>query len=345
MIGGLTDGMSLEIRAVIHFLWLKNAPNQAILSELEHVYGTGVITLRAIEKWTAAFEGGRTELADLPRSGRPRDLGKIDAVRALIEGEGYLSQKKIAQILSMHHETVKSILREDLNMRKVNFKWLPHMLNASQKASRVEVSRELLDFLESRPDRSLCKVYTGDETWVYFDNPRVSMWIGADVARPTRVRRTVASTKRMFWVDFSRTGIGAVVMLPAGQSFNKDFFTGTVLPAIVEDRAQNRPKMKANGTFLHLDNARPHLTSAQYAELGIKRLPHPPYSPDLAPCDFWLFGHLKQCLEGRVFEDDMALRAAVTEILMSIEPEVFAKVFDEWKCRLQRCIDQGGEYL
>jgi hypothetical protein len=59
----------------------------------------------------------------------------------------------------------------------------------------------------------------------------------------------------MFWIDFSRTRIGAVGMLPVGQSFNKDFFDGTVLPSIVNDRAIGRPKWKASGTFFHLDNA------------------------------------------------------------------------------------------
>jgi hypothetical protein len=79
---------------MIHFLWLKHIPNQAILSELEEVHGKDVITLWAVEKWTAAFDSERTELADLPRFGRPRDTGKVDAVSTLIEGEGYLSQKK-----------------------------------------------------------------------------------------------------------------------------------------------------------------------------------------------------------------------------------------------------------
>jgi hypothetical protein len=87
------------------------------------------------------------------------------------------------------------------------------------------------------------------------------------------------------------------------------------------------------------------LTPEKFAELGIRRLPHPPYSPDLAPCDFWLFGYLKNSLEGRFFDDDMALRAAVTEILVSIEPEVFVSVFNEWKSQLQQCIDRGGDEI
>jgi hypothetical protein len=57
--------MSLELRTVIHFLWLKHTPNQAILSELEEVYGKDVISLRAVEKWTTAFYGEHTEFAQV----------------------------------------------------------------------------------------------------------------------------------------------------------------------------------------------------------------------------------------------------------------------------------------
>jgi hypothetical protein len=87
--------MSLELPAVMHFLRLKHTPNQAVLFGLVEVFGKDVITLRAVKTWTAAFDGGRTELADLPRCGRPRGTVKVNAVRALIEGEGYLSWKRI----------------------------------------------------------------------------------------------------------------------------------------------------------------------------------------------------------------------------------------------------------
>jgi phenylpyruvate tautomerase PptA (4-oxalocrotonate tautomerase family) len=176
----------------------------------------------------------------------------------LIEGDRYLYQEKIAQMLDIHHESVKHILRDALNMPKVNIKCVPHALDSSQKAVLVKVSRRLLDFLESRTGRSLLNVYTADETWVHLDNPRTSMWISADVTMAIRVRCTVTSKKRMFWTDFSRTGIGAVVVLPARQSFNKKFSSGTVLPSIVDNRTPSRPELRANRTFLHLDSARPH---------------------------------------------------------------------------------------
>jgi hypothetical protein len=52
-----------------------------------------------------------------------------------------------------------------------------------------------------------------------------------------------------------------------------------------------------------------------------------------------LFAYLKQSLEEPFFDDDLALEVAVSEILMSIEPDVFVREFAEWNGRLQQCID------
>ena len=52
--------------------------------------------------------------------------------------------------------------------------------------------------------------------------------------------------------------------------------------------------------WLHLDNAKVHnskLTSGKYDILGFKRAPHPAYSPDIAPSDFYLFGFLEEKLK------------------------------------------------
>jgi hypothetical protein len=58
--------MPLELRAVIHFLWLKQTPSQAILSEFDDVYGKDMITMPAVEKWTAGFDSSRPLLCPCP---------------------------------------------------------------------------------------------------------------------------------------------------------------------------------------------------------------------------------------------------------------------------------------
>jgi hypothetical protein len=96
---------------------------------------------------------------------------------------------------------------------------------------------------------------------------------------------------------------------------------------------------------LHLDNASTHGADDDFNRLGITRRPHPPYSPGLAPCDFWLFGNLKTKLEGSTFTSAEQLMVKVNEILMDIALHEFISVFDDWKRRFVECIDTGGNYL
>ena len=72
---------------------------------------------------------------------------------------------------------------------------------------------------------------------------------------------------------------------------------------------------------------------------------HPPYSPDLAPCDFWLFPDLKRHLKGRRFESESELIAAFLEAVECIPASSYSKLFDMWLHRYQRCIDANGEYF
>jgi len=72
-------------------------------------------------------------------------------------------------------------------------------------------------------------------------------------------------------------------------------------------------------------------------------MPHPPYSPDLAPSDFWLFGYLKQQLD--TYSDSESLKKAVTNIIHDISRDEFRKTFNKWIERMQLCISNKGEYF
>jgi hypothetical protein len=153
--------MSFEIRAVIYFLWLQKLPNVAIFRKTSTVYGEGVIGLKAIQKLTHRFEEDDDSLEDEPRPGRPRSTKYCDAIHTLLDENAYLSQKQIASVLSIHQTIVKYVLLEDLLLRQVNFKWIPHLLNDDQKPERVRPSTEFLQFLESKSERQLANIYRG----------------------------------------------------------------------------------------------------------------------------------------------------------------------------------------
>jgi hypothetical protein len=62
----------------------------------------------------------------------------------------------------------------------------------------------------------------------------------------------------------------------------------------------------------------------------MKSAPHPSYSPDLAPSDFYLFGYVKRDLAGLLFEDADQLLAAVEGVLEGIEKVTLQAAFLEW---------------
>jgi hypothetical protein len=76
-----------------------------------------------------------------------------------------------------------------------------------------------------------------------------------------------------------------------------------------------------------------------------ERLAHPPYSPDLSPCDFWFFGRAKTALQNRRFTDADAVIEALTDLFDSVTFEELQKVFQNGIERLEWVIRHTGEYF
>jgi hypothetical protein len=72
---------------------------------------------------------------------------------------------------------------------------------------------------------------------------------------------------------------------------------------------------------------------------------HPPYSPDLALCDFFIFPKIKSVLKGTRFESVDAVNAKATQLLKSITQDDLQHYFQQWKIRMERCRDRGGDYI
>jgi transposase len=86
-----------------------------------------------------------------------------------------------------------------------------------------------------------------------------------------------------------------------------------------------RPELWPDAWIFHHDNALDHDVLAAWEFLAKKpiiKLDRPPYSPDLARCNFWLFPQLKTALKGHIFSDIADIQGHATTILQSI-PEMF----------------------
>ena len=75
--------------------------------------------------------------------------------------------------------------------------------------------------------------------------------------------------------------------------------------------------------------------------MGIKTVPHRPYSPDLAPCDFCLFPKLRGCR----YEIIEEMKEAVTKVVDTLTQEDFHGAFQKSLERYNKCIAAGGDYF
>ena len=102
-----------------------------------------------------------------------------------------------------------------------------------------------------------------------------------------------------------------------------------------------------NSHFLH-DKARPHtavLTQQKLRELGFNVLPHPTYSPDLSPCDYYLFSPFKASLKGQNFNSSNEINTAIEQWFENKAIAFFDKGIKCLPDRWQRCIDANGCYF
>ena len=79
--------------------------------------------------------------------------------------------------------------------------------------------------------------------------------------------------------------------------------------------------------------------------MGIKTLPHPPYSPDFAPCDFSLFLKLKKKLRGCRYETIEEMKEAVTKVIDMLTQKDFHGAFQKLLERYNKCIAAEGDYF
>ena len=97
-----------------------------------------------------------------------------------------------------------------------------------------------------------------------------------------------------------------------------------------------------------MDNVRPHvakLVLAWLAKNKITVVPHPPYSPDLAPNDFFLYPAVKKVLKGIRFPTIGALKKKVHAQLNLVAQNGLAAAFEQWEKRWTKCIRLGGSYV
>lgn len=215
----------------------------------------------------------------------------------------------------------------------------------------MTICSDTLKNIESDPN-FLERVITCDESWFFTYDPetkRQSMhWKSPNSPRQKIARMSKSKFKAMMIVFFDIRGIVHIDWVPEGQTVNQVYYK-QVLTTLRERVRRKRFEMWKNRSWiLHQDNAPAHnaLSIKEFlAKHGISVLEHPPYSPDLAPCDFFLFLKVKSRLKGTHLESVDAVKKKATEVMMNLSEDDLQHCFQQWKIRMERCRDREGVYI
>jgi hypothetical protein len=74
-------------------------------------------------------------------------------------------------------------------------------------------------------------------------------------------------------------------------------------------------------------------------------IPHPPYSPDVAPCYFFLYPKMKLKLKGCRFDTTEEIQAESQRVLDNVTEKDFQEAFQKWRRQWDRLLHAGGNYF
>ena len=190
-----------------------------------------------------------------------------------------------------------------------------------------------------------------DETWVYqFDpEPKSSsmQWKRHSSPPPKKAKVTQSSEKVMLSCLWDCDGIIMTDYMEKGKTVTGEYYSGLLKRLRSELVRKRRGKLRSGVLLLH-DNAPAHRArqAVETAErCGFEILPHPPYSPDLAPSDFCLFPNLKKSIKGRRFEDISDAIDAVEEWFEDQSDTFYSQGLLKVKDRWEKCVTCHGDYV
>ena len=301
--------------------------------------GKDTLSIRTAQHWFNRFKNGDFELDDLPRSGRP-PLVNMDVLKVLIEEDPRLTTRCLAERLGCSHTTVETHLNELGKTWKYGV-WIPHDLSPHQLQLRVDACMELMT--SHRNYEWLRNLITGDEKWVlYVSHTRKRQWLGAGETGVATPKDDLHPKKIMLSVWWGVKGVIHWELLPTGYTITADLYCQQL------DRVAAKLRGKQDRIYFLHDNARPHVaksTREKLLKLGWVTVPHPPYSPDLAPTDYHLFRSLSNYLSEKKFDEVDGVKMDLINFFGQKSQDFYERGILSLPQRWQQVIDTDGTYI
>lgn len=265
------------------------------------------------KRWFQKFKSGDVSLERQKGGGRDKSFTD-EELKELIDENPNLTLSEYGELLDVG----KSCLSKRLSAINYTCKrtlWVPHQLSPANILNRKKICITLLEKNTHNP--FLKNLMTSDESYILYETPhRRNEWSLVGSKPGYFAKAGLHPKKVMLCIWWDSEGVIYREFLPPNKTVDSDKYCEQLLEvrkALIKKRPAiiNRSKV----VFQH-DNARPHVSKKTQELLEVLNwevLPHPPYSPDIAPSDFHLFLHLKIALKGQKFKTTEELAGFVDD--------------------------------
>ncbi len=337
--------ISEKIRYILQYHYDQGENASQAREKICGVYGQDTLSKATAKRWFARFRSGNFDVKDAPRSGRPI-TEKVDEILEMIEQDRHISTYDIAKELNIDQKTVLNHLHKAGYKKKLDV-WVPHELTQKNLLDRVSICDSLLKRNEIEP--FLKRLITGDEKWIKYDNVvRKRSWSKRGEASQTVPKPGLTPRKVLLSIWWDWKGVVYYEVLQPGQTIDSNLYCQQ-LTRLQQAIQKKRPELiNRKGVVFHHDNARPHtslMTRQKLKELGWEVLMHPPYSPDLAPSDYYLFRSMQNHLNGFTLNSKEACENELSRFFASKPQKFYSGGIMVLPEKWQKVIHQNGTYL
>ena len=325
--------ITIAQHVVIKFLTNENVGPNEIWHILHAQYKESTLLKTQVKFWHKEFRRRRDAVQNTSHHQRSRTSitpENITVVHDLFEGDCRLTVVKICQELGtrISYGSVQSIIKNKLLFRKISAQWVPRLLSDKQKTAHVQISETLLACYKEEGDTFIHRIVTCKETWVHHYTPEMKTaskeWRGKGEEYPVKAKMRLSAGKVMATVFWDFKGVLLIDFLHARRTINAAYYCDLLEKVRAAYRSKRRGLPIRNMPLLHI--VRPHsaaLTQEKLAQMYWTALEHLPYSPDLSPCEYHIFGPLKETLGGQHFDDDEQVEDFVHKWLQTCLPSFY----------------------
>jgi len=137
--------------------------------------------------------------------------------------------REIAETIGSSKERVGYILYEELDMKKLCARWVPRLLTADQKRTRMEISVHCLERFNKNKTDFVRRFIAMDETWIHHYTPeskqQSKQWTEAGCSAPKKTRSVPSAGKVMALVFWDAEGILFIDYLEKGKTITGEYYS------------------------------------------------------------------------------------------------------------------------